>query len=296
MSHLRPRLCVADIYPNPMKTRYLLPLLSFVALPLVPAHADVTGFGTGTGFTLTKGQANTAGPSIANGVLTLTSGVNNQGNSTFFNTKQNINAFNVSFTYTDVGGTGNASSTADGVTFTLQNDGRGASAVGYIGNTLGYAGGTNPLLGSMTSQNAIGTSAAVGFNIYNNSTTGFGTNGALTLNNNSLAVLYSGHPINVNLSYNGTTLTETLTDSTIPANTSTFTYATNLASVLGAGTAYVGFTGADGATSSTQTISNFTFAAVPEPSTWTAGVLGLGLCAVAMRRQYRRSATSIVSK
>ena len=280
-----------------MKTRHLLPLLSLVALPLIPAHADVTGFGTGTGFTLTKGQANnTTGPTIANGVLTLTSGTTYQGNSTFFNTKQNINAFNVSFTYTDVGGTGNAASTADGFTFTLQNDTRGASAVGFNGATLGYAGGTNPLLGSQTSQNAIANSAAVGFNIYNNSTTGLGTNGTLSLTNNAVAVLYSGHPINVNLSYDGTTLTETLTDSTIPANTSTFTYATNLANVLGAGTAYVGFTGADGATTSTQTISNFTFSAVPEPSTWTAGALGLGLCALAVRRRYRLGALGTVSK
>ena len=280
-----------------MKTRHLLSLLSLVTLPLASAHADVTGFGTGTGFTLNKGQANAAGPTIANGVLTLTtSGTTYQGNSSFFNTKQNINAFNVSFTYTDVGSNGNAGSTADGFTFTLQNDTRGASAVGFNGNTLGYAGGTGNILNGQTTQNAITNSAAVGFNIYNNSTTGFGTNGTLSLTNNALAVLYSGHPINVNLSYNGTTLTETLTDSTILANTSTFTYNTNLVSVLGGNTAYVGFTGADGQTTSTQTISNFAFNVVPEPSTWTAGALGLGLCAVAVRRQYRRSAVLIGSK
>ena len=277
-----------------MKTRHLLPLLSLVTLPLVPAYADITGFGTATNYTLNDGQTAVAGPSIANGVLTLTSGANYQGNSAFFNTKQNINAFNVSFTYTDVTGTGSSTSTADGFTFTLQNDTRGVNAVGFNGNTLGYGGGTAPvalpLQPAQTTRAAIANSAAVEFNIYNNSTTGLGTNGALTLTNNAAAILYSGHPINVNLSYNGMTLTETLTDSTLPANTSTFTSATNLASVLGANTAYVGFTGADGATTSTQTISNFTFSVVPEPSTWTAGVLGLGLCAVAMRRQYRRSA------
>ncbi len=263
-----------------MKLRCLL-FLVLAASPLVPARADISGFTLGTTattFTGTQGQT-TNGLSVTNNVLTLTNGATSEGNSAFYNTKQNISAFKVSFTYQDVGSNGVSGSTADGFTFTLQNDTRGAAAVGGTGNSLGYA-----AAGGTTTHTAIAPSVAIGFNIYSTSSTGLGTAGALTLTNSSAAILYSGHPINMTLSYNGTTLTETLTDATVTANTSTFNYTVNLVSTLGS-TAYVGFTGADGATASTQTISNFTYTVVPEPSTWAAGGLTVlaGLAVVRRR-------------
>ncbi len=264
-----------------MKTRYL-PLLLLAVLPCAPVRADLSGFGTnGSGFSLNQGQT-THGLSVSNNVATLTNGTAGEGNSLFSNTKQSISAFTASFTYQDKGGS-ILSSTADGFTFTLQNDTRGAAAVGGTGNSLGYA-----AAGGTTTHSAVTPSVAIGFNIYNGSTTGLGTNGALTLTNMSAALLNSGDPINVKLTYNGTTLTEVLTDANLPTSTSTFSYTVNLPTALNASTAYVGFTGADGATASTQLISNFSFTAVPEPSTWAAGGLTLLAGAVVLRRRCRQ--------
>ena len=65
------------------------------------------------------------------------------------------------------------------------------------------------------------------------------------------------------LAYNPTaqTLVETLTDSTIPSDTFSYTYTdVSLSSVLGGnGTAYVGFSGGTGGGTATQQISNFTY-------------------------------------
>ena len=96
-------------------------------------------------------------------------------------------------------------------------------------------------------------------------------------------MLNSGDAINVRLTYNGSALTEVLTDASNGLN-STFTYNVNLPAALGGSTALVGFTGADGSTSSTQLISNFSFV-VPEPSTWMAGALTVLAGAAILRRR-----------
>jgi autotransporter-associated beta strand protein len=75
---------------------------------------------------------------------------------------------------------------------------------------------------------------------------------------NNTGGVASGDPIQVTLQYDGSNnLTETLTDLTT-SGTWTNTYAIGrIATTAAGGTAYVGFTGADGGATSTQTISNF---------------------------------------
>ena len=256
--------------------------LAVAALP-APARADLAGFGLlGAGTTQNQGQT-VGGLSInaTGNTATLTNGAAGEGNSLFSNTQQTITAFNVSFTYTDVGATGSAGSTADGVTFTIQNDSRGTLAVGGTGSSLGYA-----AAGGATTHAAIASSVAVGFDVYNQSGTFLGTNGTFGTSNTSKAVLNSGDPINVSLSYANGSLTEILTDANHTANTSTFTYPVNIANIVGANTAYVGFTGGDGNAVSNQTISNFTFSAVPEPATWVDGCGVCGLLGLALRRRF----------
>jgi hypothetical protein len=68
--------------------------------------------------------------------------------------------------------------------------------------------------------------------------------------------------IQVNLNYDGTTLIATFRD-TVTTLSYTTNIVVNLPSVLGASTAWVGFTGADGGTLSTQFISWGNAAAVP---------------------------------
>ena len=77
--------------------------------------------------------------------------------------------------------------------------------------------------------------------------------------------LYGGDPINVTLSYNGTTLTEQLLDTISHATYST-SYTVNIPGIV-ASQAYVGFTGGSGLDASTQEFTNFSFA-TPEPASW----------------------------
>ena len=90
--------------------------------------------------------------------------------------------------------------------------------------------------------------------------------------------------------YSGTTLTETVKD-TVSNASATYNYTVgNLASLLGGGTAFVGFTGETGlVTGPTQTISDFAFVSVPEAAAWGSTVPGiLSLLALARLRRGRR--------
>ena len=267
----------------------LVPALAALTGLAGPALAQINGFNNGLGFT--ANATNAPGlPAVSGGSLTLTdNNPNFEATSFFFNTPQIISTFTASFSY-QAGG----DMAGDGFTFVLQNDPSGASALGSGGGYLGYGG---------TPQ--ISNSAAVEFNLYTpygqgtrlgtNGVTGvFGTNGGYQptapLN------FSSGDLINVQLAYNGTALTESLTDPA--ANTAYSTsYAVNLASVVGGPTAYVGFTGGDASAQSIQTVSNFEFdqpAAVPETSTIASlGLLltlGLGGLVLSARRRNAASA------
>jgi autotransporter-associated beta strand protein len=199
------------------------------------AAVTITGFGSG--WTLNGGAA------VNNKVLTLIDGNAGEARSAFYMTnKLPTTAFTASFVYQDVGGGG-----ADGSTFCLQNS--ALNAVGGGGGGLGYAG--------------ISPSMAVAFNVYNGHTVGTQyyaggighDNGGLEYNATGNVNLASGDPILVNLSYDGTTLHETLTDQNNQASFST-TYTVNIPQDTGANTAYVGFTGGSGGVGSLQTISN----------------------------------------
>jgi hypothetical protein len=61
------------------------------------------------------------------------------------------------------------------------------------------------------------------------------------------------------MSYDGTTLTMTITDTTTPANTFTTSFPINIAATVGGNVAFVGFTGGTGGQTATQEILNWTF-------------------------------------
>ena len=189
--------------------------------------------------------------SITNDLLTLTDGNAAEASSFFFDTPMYIGAFAASFTYQDVGGGG-----ADGFTFCLQDE--GPAAVGLNGGELGYGG--------------IAPSAAVDFNIYSGGTGkvgyAFSTNGVMTASGppqgytpTGSVNMASGDPINVGITYDGSQVTLTLADATVSASFTTNITVGSLQStnILGASTAYVGFTAGTGSAFSTQTVTNFTF-------------------------------------
>ncbi len=284
----------------------LLALLGAAALS--PAQAQISGFGSG--FTLNANTyAQTSGlPAILDSGATLQltdtsrNALNpasydggNEAASAFFGTPQSITAFNVQFTYQE-NVTGDPSTVAasldpaDGFAFVLQNDTRGASALGDPSEQLGYGtNGTTP---------AITPSAAIEFNVYSGRPVGtnLATGGATqTYNATGTVNIASGDPILVNLGYDGTTLTETLTDQTTSALYST-SYLTDLPTVLGSSTAFVGFSGDTGGGVVNQFIRNFQYtpsSPVPEASSSVGfGVLlALGLSGLVVSVKRRKSAS-----
>jgi hypothetical protein len=110
-------------------------------------------------------------------------------------------------------------------------------------------------------------SVAIKFDLYDNAgegvnSTGLYTNGAIPTTpsvdlTGSGIDLHSGHVMNVQISYDGTNLTMTITD---PTANATFTHAwpVNISSVVGANTAFVGFTAGTGGLTAVQDIINCT--------------------------------------
>lgn len=201
---------------------------------------DTIGSGSSPEWTINTNNVGTT--AVTNNVLTLTDGNTNEGRTAFFNTPVLTTApFTVNFVYQGLG-------SADGSAFVLQNDSRGAAAIGDPGGDLSYA-GANPIVNSV----------GVGFDIHNN--------GLYFLNDGSLGSLMSTGGVNINstdpiavtLSYDGASnIAITLVDQ---ENNNTFmttdSLGASIASIVGSNAAYLGFTGATGGSASTQTIGNF---------------------------------------
>jgi hypothetical protein len=177
---------------------------------------------------------------------------NNQTGSTFSNTRVSLAKFTTSFEVRIHEGT--QPYYADGIAFVLQAN--APTALGQGTSGLGYQG--------------IGHSVAVKLSTFqhagdpSSSSTGLVLNGADPAGGidttPSGVLLDSQDQKKVELMYDGTTLTEKITD--IPRNlTFTTSYTVNLAQVIGSDTAYVGFTGATGSSGSwqIQDIVNWTF-------------------------------------
>jgi hypothetical protein len=193
-------------------------------------------------------------PTINGNVLTLTDGNNGESGNAFYDVGQYVGGFVASFYYQATGG-------ADGITFCLQNAPAGTSALGNSGGGLGYAG--------------IAPSAAFEMNIFTNAIHGgigilVETNGNIGDFSNSGYLstapvnLASGDNIYVRLYYLQGVMKVLLIDPSVPA-TNTSSFAINLPSAIGNGSAYIGLTGADGGVASIQTVSNFVYSYTTPP-------------------------------
>ncbi len=220
----------------------------------------VAGFG-GNGVNWTVQSAGISSTPIAANVLTLTDNNTGEARSAWYDAPVYVAAgFTASFTYTPSG-----SKAADGVTFTVQNAANPLQQLGGGGGGLGY--GNIPSSGAAALNIYTGAASGVGSNFVS------GGNSPANLANQSVSpvVLNSGDPINVTLTYNPTaqTFSETLVDG---ANSKTLTFnGVNFPSLLGGPTGYLGFTGADGGATATQTISNFVFSGGPGNNVLPAG-------------------------
>ncbi len=237
-----------------------------ISIPTGPAITYGSGFASASGLALN-------GPATVSGnLLQLSNGQLNLASSAYFATPVNIQAFTTTFNFQLL------NAIADGFTFTIQN--QGPKALGHTGSSLGY--------GSSGTTGGITPSVAVKFDFHNNggegnNSTGLYLNGAQpTVPANDMTAsgiaLSSGDIFQAQLSYNGTTLTLTLTD-TVTGQTYERAFAVNIPQIVGGSTAYVGFTAGAGGTSSTQNILNWTFgnttsATTPAPNPVFSPVAG----------------------
>jgi hypothetical protein len=178
-------------------------------------------------------------------VMRLTDGQNSEASSSFDAIPIGTGPFTTTFTLKDVPNNG----AADSLCFVIQNDPRGTAALGGGGGSGGYEGIIN--------------SICIKFDLYthgsHNSSTGLFTGGQNPAGDATKDVplapidLRTGDPIQVTLTYDGATLTETVKD-TITNQILIHTYSLNLGQVIGGNTAYVGFTGATGGENATQDV------------------------------------------
>ena len=206
---------------------------------------DPTGFSSSTGLSLV------AGASLTGRSLELTDSGAFEARAVWYATPVNVQNFTTDFNFQVTPTSANIS---DGFTFTLQNAPAGVQAIGINGGGLGYQG--------------IGSSVAVKFDLYSNAgegadSTGFYTNGVMptvpAVDMTASGVnLHSGDILHAHITYDGTTLTLTLTD-TITNASFTTSMAINIPATVGGNTAYVGFTAGTGGLTATQEILNWTY-------------------------------------
>jgi hypothetical protein len=205
----------------------------------------------GSGFSGTGMQLN-GHASLSGSRLQLTDNTApNENSSAFWTTPVNVQSFTNDFSFQLT------NATADGFTFTVQ--GVGPTAMGGVGYSLGYGGATK-----------IVKSAAVKFDLFNNN--GEGTNSTgLYVNGASPTTpatalgggvnLHSGDTLQVHMTYDGTTLTMTITDTAVPADTFTISWPINIPATVGGNTAYVGFTAGTGSATATQQVVTWSYGA-----------------------------------
>jgi hypothetical protein len=190
------------------------------------------------------------GAKVAYSTIQILNATQNQATSAYYTTPVSIDAFTTDF---DFRFTTPASSThGEGLTFVIQNT--GTTALGSGGAGLGYAG--------------IPNSVAVKFDIFNDAGEGTDSTGAyvdgatptvpsIDLTSTGIS-LGSGDNLHIEISYDGTTLTWTITD---PARSlkSQHSKVLNIPHIIGSNTAYIGFTAAEGSGSTTSYILDWTF-------------------------------------
>jgi hypothetical protein len=207
------------------------------------AHADLTA------------NSNNGRAIFMNNVIRLTDGRNFEAGSAFTNSQVGIRKFATSFTFQAQPGT---VPMADGITFIIQSN--SANALGASGGGMAFQG--------------VGNSVAVKFDLLNHGHGGYSTGlyvdghtpdtpgaGEADVNLFGTGIdLTSGHPFKVDLTYDGTTLVETITDTITHASFSIDDYPpVDIPAHVKSDTAFVGFGAGTGGQNAIQDILSWTF-------------------------------------
>ncbi len=188
---------------------------------------------------------------VSGGAIQLAGNQVHDAGQAWYTTKQNITAFTTDFTF-------KITSNGYGECFVIQNDHRGMGA-GGDSNGLGYFAYIENPAGT-----AIGNSVAIAFNATPNgssgsesytgatpSMTGLYLDGGLLMDNGIMPVqdlmpqginLQSGDVVSAHVVYDGSILSMNLTD-TVTGKQAYFQWPVDIPAVVGANTAYIGFSG-----------------------------------------------------
>ena len=235
-------LCTATVSFNPAAAGPAAGTLTFYT-SVGPITVALSGTGVAPspetpfidfGKSFTADALTLSGPTtVTSGALQLTAGPSSAASSAFYPTEVPTSAFTSDFTFQLL------DPTAEGITFTIQGD--SPTAVGLGGGGLGYQG----LAKSLAIKFDLKDTAGEGVD-----STGIYINGAApTIPATSLASsgidLHSGHVFALHLTYDGTTMSISLTD-TVTGAIWTTQAAEDIPAIVGGSTAYFGFTAGSG--------------------------------------------------
>jgi len=221
---------------------------------IIPEGVSSINFASG----FASGGMNLLGSAALNGSsLQLTNGGSNEAAAAWYQLAANIQAFTTDFTFQVTPGT---TPEADGFAFVIQ--GNNTTALGPLGGGLGYGPDTPGGTGGIPS------SVAVKFDLYSNQgegsdSTGLYTNGASPTTpavdmTPSGVDLNSGDPFHVHMTYDGTTLAMTITDTVTNASFPT-SWPVDIPSIVGDSAGFIGFTAGTGGYTAVQSIQTWTF-------------------------------------
>ncbi len=216
---------------------------------------NVTSIDFSAGFIGTGGIQLNGKSTLVGTKVQLTDGGTNEAASAFFSIPLSITKFSTSFTIQQTAASG------DGMMFVIQNATSGAKALGPTGSSLGYSYGP-------TQSGAILNSLGVKFDLYSNAGEGANSTGlylsaakpttpALDLTSSGID-LHRGDPMNVQLTYDGTTLQIKIVD-TITSKSYSTSWTVNIPQIVGGTTAYLGFTASTGGGTAIQQVHNWKF-------------------------------------
>jgi hypothetical protein len=217
----------------------------------------------------------------------LTDGGGTEAGAVFETSRVGVANFNSSFTFRLHDGT---NPMADGVAFVIQ--GSSPTALGGTGGGLGY-GSDHP-----GGPQGIPNSVAIKFDLFNNAGEGTDSTG-IFFNGDSPTIptasgeasidlsgtgidLHSQDVFNVTLGYDGSTLTQTITDTSTGASFS-HAYTVNIAALVGGNVGYAGFTGGTGGLTTVADVQTWTYqftsAATTEAAAGGSGPFSVGQAA-----------------